>query len=54
MRDWPDHERINTKQGSEALGVIDGNLISGDNYNLAGNAYPIPQNMASVEIVVDS
>ena len=51
MRYWPDH---NTKQGWKSLGVINGNLISGDHYDYAGNAYPIPKTMAGVEIEVDS
>ena len=42
MRDWPDHELANTKQGWEVLGVINGNLISGEHYDYAGNPYPIP------------
>jgi len=46
MRDWPDHDLVNTKKGWESLGVINGNLISGDHYDYAGNAYPIPQTMA--------
>ena len=54
MRGWPDHELVNTKPGWESLGVINGNLISGDHYDYAGNAYPIPQTMAGVEIDVDS
>ena len=54
MYDWQDHELVNTKQGWEALGVINGNLISGDHYYYAGNAYPIPQTMAGIEIEVDS
>jgi len=54
MRDWPDHDLVNTKKGWENLGVINGNLISGDHYDYAGNAYPIPQTMAGVEIEVDS
>ena len=53
-RNWPDHELVNTKAGWESLGVINGNLISGDHYDYAGNAYPIPQTMAGVEIDVDS
>ena len=32
MRDWPDHDLVNTKQGWGSLGVINGNLISGDHY----------------------
>ena len=51
---WPDHEIVNTKAGLESLGVINGNLISGDHYDYAGIAYPIPQTMAGVEINVDS
>ena len=34
--------------------MINGNLTSGDHYDYAGNAYPIPQTMAGVEIDVDS
>ena len=34
--------------------MINGNLISGVHYDYAGNAYPIPQTMAGVEIDVDS
>ena len=37
-----------------ALGVINGNLISGEHYDYAGNPYPSPQTMAGVEIDVDS
>ena len=54
MRGWPDHELANTKAGGESVGVINGNLISGDHYDYARNAYPIPQTMAGVEIDVDS
>jgi hypothetical protein len=36
------------------LGVINGNLISGDHYDYAGHAYQIPQTMAFIEIEVDS
>ena len=36
------------------MGVINGNLISGDHYYYAGSAYPIPQTMAGIEIEVDS
>jgi hypothetical protein len=54
MRNWPAHELVNTKAGWESLGVINGNLISGDHYDYAGNAYLIPQTMAGVEIDVDS
>ncbi len=53
-RDWPEHDLVNTKKGWESLGVINGNLISGDHYDHAGNAYPIPQTMAGIEIEVDS
>ena len=54
MRDWPDHDLVDTKKGWENLGVINGNLISGNHYNYAGHAYPIPQTMAGIEIEVDS
>ena len=54
MRNWPDHELVNTKARLESLEVINGNLISRDHYDYAGNAYPIPQTMAGVEIDVDS
>ncbi len=36
------------------MGVFNGNLISGDHYDYAGHAYPIPQTMADIEIEVDS
>jgi hypothetical protein len=39
MCDWPNHDLVNTKQGWESLGVINGNLISGDHYDYAGYAY---------------
>ncbi len=48
MRDWPDHDLVNIKQGWESLGVINCNLISGDHYYYAGHAYPIPQTMAGI------
>ena len=54
MWNRPDHELVNTKARWESLGVINGNLISGEHYDYAGNAYPIPQTMAGVEIDVDS
>jgi len=54
MRDWPNHDLVNTKKGWESLGVINGNLISLDHYDYAGNAYPIPQTMAGIEVEVDS
>ena len=54
MRDWPDHDLVTAKKGWETLGVINGNLISGNHYDYAGNAYPIPQTMAGIEIEVDS
>ncbi len=54
MRDWPDDELVNTKQGWESLGVINGNLISGDHQDYAGNLYLIPQTMAGIEIEIDS
>ena len=54
MRDWPDHDLVNTKKGWESLGVINGNLISADHYDYAGHAYPIPQTMAGIKIEVDS
>ena len=54
MRDWHDHDLVNTKKWWESLGVINGNLISGDHYDYAGNAYPIPQTMAGIEVEVDS
>jgi hypothetical protein len=54
IRDWPDHDLVNTKQGWESLGVIDGNLISDDHQDYAGNSYPIPQTMACIEIEIDS
>ena len=54
MRDWPDHDLVNTKKGWETLGVINGNLISGDHQDYAGNFYPIPQTMAGIEIECDS
>ena len=38
----------------ESLGVINGNLISGNHYDYAVKAYLIPQTMAGVEIDVDS
>ena len=54
MRGWPDHELVNTKPGWESLGVINGNLISGDNYDYAGSEDLVSQTMAGVEIDVDS
>ncbi len=54
MRDWPDHDLVNTKQGWESLGVINGNLISGEHQDYAGNFYQIPQTMAGIEIEIDS
>ena len=36
------------------MGVINGNLISGDHYDYAGHAYLISQTMAGIEIEVDS
>ena len=54
MCDWQDHELVNTKQGWINLGLINGNLISGDHHDCAGNLYPIPQTMAGIEIKVDS
>jgi hypothetical protein len=54
MSDWKDHDLVNTKKGWERLGVINGNLILGDHYDYARNAYPIPQTMAGIEIEVDS
>ena len=54
MRDWPDHDLVNTKKGWESLGVINGNLIESDHCYYAGNAYPIPQTMAGIEIEVHS
>ena len=33
--------------------MINGNLISGDHYDYAGHAYPIPQTMAGVDSEVD-
>ncbi len=54
MRDWPDHDLVNTKQRWESLGVINGNSISGDHYDYAGHEYPIAQTMAGIEIEVDS
>jgi hypothetical protein len=57
MRDWPNwpnHDLVNTKKGWESLGVINGNLISGELQDYAGNYYPIPQTMAGIEIEVDS
>jgi hypothetical protein len=54
MRDWPDHDLVNTKQGWESLGVINGNLISGAHQDYDGNFYLIPQTMAGIEIELDS
>jgi hypothetical protein len=54
MRDWPDHDLVNTKQGWESLGVINWNLILGDHYDYAGHAYSIPQTMSGIELEVDS
>jgi hypothetical protein len=54
MRDWRDHNLVNTKKGWESLGVINGNLISGELQDYAGNYYLIPQTMAGIEIEVDS
>ncbi len=54
MLDWPEHDLVNTKQGWEILGVINGNLISGDHYYYAGHAYLIPQTMAGIDIELDS
>jgi hypothetical protein len=51
---WLDHNLVNTEKGWENLRVINGNLISGNHYNYAGHAYPIPQTMAGIEIEVDS
>ncbi len=36
------------------MGVINGNLISGDNQDYAGNYNQIPQTMAGIEIEIDS
>ena len=51
MCDWQDHELVNTKQGWINLGLINGNLLSGDHQDCAGNLY---QTMAGIEIKVDS
>jgi hypothetical protein len=54
MRDWPDHELVNNKPRWEAVGAINGNLISGNDQDHNGNVYQIPHTMAGVEIDVDS
>ena len=54
IRTWVGTELVNNKPGWEALGVINGSLISGVFYNHSGIEYPTPQTMAGVEIYVDS
>jgi hypothetical protein len=42
MRDWPNHDLVNTKQGWDSLGVINGNLISGNHQDYCWKLLPDP------------
>ena len=48
---WPWVSQYQGRIG--VLGVINGNLISGDHYDYAGSAHPIPQTMAGVQVEID-
>ena len=50
MRNWPYHELVNNKPGWEAVGVINGNLISEYYQDYAGIDYLMPPTMAGVEL----
>ena len=55
MDAWPAWSWAGQHQaGVGNFGFINCNLMSGDHYDYAGNAYQIPQNMADIKIEVDS
>ena len=54
IRGWFSQELANTKAGWESLGIASSSLLSGEGWDHMGNAYPIPQTMAGVEIDIDS
>ena len=55
IRGWSDLvELANTKAGWEALGSFSSSLLSGDEWDHMGSAFPIPQTVAEVKIDMDS
>ena len=54
IRAWSDWELVNTKPGWESLGIASSSLLSGERMDINGIYHPVPQNMAGVEIDIES